>query len=215
MNGTDDGPHYRITIPTAGLMVAVALIFDLVQAAAKLLAFLGVAGLGGLLGAVACEAVKVNATGMCIATGAAAGTAAAYVPIAGQALAALAATTGMILSGVASFTAVMIGYPIMIFWFAARGVSPFSGRNMQKKILAGFIAFAVDLTPIISALPGITLWTLRMIWIARAEDRKTEDNRKDTEASAEYNELNLTRLDRRYVGDGHAHDTEEQYPHAA
>jgi hypothetical protein len=188
----DEESTQRISKTTAAFLIIVAAIFDLAQIASKLLALMGLVTLGGIFGALGCQYVGIDATGFCAAVGAGTGVAISFIPIVGSALATAAAHIGLVMSEIASAAFMLLGYATISFWLVKDGVPIFSGRNIQKKVATGFITVLVDITPLLNLLPGLTIWTIRMIMIARSEDKE-----KAKEAQEGYNDgKNYSRMRR-------------------
>lgn len=201
----------RITKTTAAFMIVVAVFFDAAQIASKILALMGLGPLGGIFGALACQYADIRATGACVAVGTTAGVAVSFIPVVGQALTAAATMIGMAASELASGGFMLVGYSTMYTWFLLRGVSIFGGKGMEKKAIGTFIAFLIDITPLLNAMPAITVWTIRMILITRAEDTE-----KATESKVRYNgrNVNMMRMRRSRVAQ-QTGDHAEEYLEAA
>ena len=185
---------YRITKVTAAFMITVALIFDLAQIASMLLALMGLATLGGIIGVLACSYLGIDAPKECTVAGGLVGAGISLVPVVGTILAVTATKIGIVLSELASSAFMLIGYATLYLWFHLRGVPIFSGNKMQKKAVVGFLSLLVDFIPLIKMLPGLTVWTTTTVYITRSEDKAS-----DSEAQMGYNGKNSLRMRRRYL----------------
>ena len=194
----NDESKQRITKTTAACMITVAALFDLAQIAAKLFAPMGIVGLGGALGALICHYANIQATGACVVAGGTAGVAISYIPVIGPVVAAAATMVGTVISELASAAFMFLGYATISLMIMHKGVSIFGGKDIQKKVVAGFIAVIVDVTPLLNLMPGLTLWTIRMILLTRSEDTDKAKTAK-TRYNGGKNYSRMRRALRRYV----------------
>ena len=66
-----------------------------------------------------------------------------------------------------------LGYATMGTWFMGSGVSLFGGKNLSGKVATFFLSLLGDFIPLLNIiLPGLTVWTIRMIYYARSEDKE-------------------------------------------
>lgn len=57
-------------------------------------------------------------------------------------------------------------------WFLLLGINYFSGRKAGLKMASMFSSVVIELVPILSALPGITIGVLGVVAASRLEDRE-------------------------------------------
>ena len=187
----------RIPNSIAACMLAVALVFDLLQLGAKLLALMGVTALGGILATLVCYNAGVEGAtglGICAGVGAAIGAGAQVAATLTGVGAAAVAHIGILMEWLASAFIMLAGYAALLCWFWLRGVSVLTGKHAAKKITMSLIGVVVSAIPLINGVPDITSWTLTMIIASRLEDKADH-----TAEEPEYNGKNLTRVQRRYV----------------
>jgi hypothetical protein len=147
-------------------MVVIALCFDLLQLGA------GIFILAGSLGAAAVG----------------------WIPILGQILGGVALWGGAMLQWTFAYMIMVLGYCAMGFWFIHREVPLFGGKKVAGRVATFFLALLADFMPYLNAIiPGLTVWTIVMLYHARREDKEK------TAAAEEYNETNSTRVARDYV----------------
>ena len=132
-------PQKNIFGIDAGLMIAAAQIFDFLQ-------------LGGKVG-------YPIAAGLTAAT--------SWIPFFGELIGAGSLSAAGTLDVGLSIPIAISGYFSMYIWFAMKRESVFSGEFIEKKIMAMLICFLISLTPIINALPDITVWTIVNILFAQ------------------------------------------------
>lgn len=75
-----------------------------------------------------------------------------------------------------------LGWIIFFLWFAILGVR-YAGDG-GRKLLAAFASVIVELTPVISALPGITAGVIGIIVQTRIEDARRTSGKKVTPRTA-------------------------------
>ena len=120
---------YRINKTTAGMMLILAIFFDLAQMGAKIL----LVGSAVFVGAVAGELLGVGS-----GVGSLVGAVVSFIPFIGQAI---TLSLGMALSWVFSATLATLGYLVLWFWFAFRGEFILSGRHISGKVFTFFYNF--------------------------------------------------------------------------
>ena len=189
----EKGVNYRISKSTGWLIIGVAALFDAAQAAAKLFLFIGLTLIGAVVGAWIGSKIGVPNLGAWI--GGMLGTIATFLGFASG----VGILVGAFLSELIGWIFIFFGYAIIGFWFATHGVYPLSGNRIEKKALATFILFIVDLVPFLNIAPGLTLWAIVMIRISREEDEEKAKKSTGIEGGR--------RMRRRYVQDS----TNEQY----
>ena len=197
---------YRITRTTAACMVTVAFIFDVLQVAAKMLTLLGLTVLTGIIAVLACNYLGIDAPKFCAVVGVGTG---AVVSLTGIGTA-IALKVGMIMDWLASVLLVSTGYATMMFWFLKSDVPLFGGKKPAGRVAAFFFGLLVDFLPFLNILPGLTVWTIRMIYTARSEDKE-----KAKEARARYTGKNFSRMRRPLRRTIQEPEEEYEYPYAA
>lgn len=162
----EKGVDYRINKSTGWLIIGVAALFDIAQAAAKLFLFIGLTLIGAAIGAWFGSYIGAPNFGAWI--GGMLGTIATFLGFASG----VGILAGAFLSELIGWIFIFFGYAIVGFWLATRGVYPLSGNQIEKKALATFILAIIDLVPFLNIAPGLTLWAIVMIRISREEDEK-------------------------------------------
>ncbi|MBI4086884.1 hypothetical protein HY416_02795 [Candidatus Kaiserbacteria bacterium] len=167
----NDESDQRISTQKAVFMVIIALLFDLVQLGTGILALSGATLVVGT-GAVAGEAVAGEA-------GAAVGTTVAtivlWLPFLGQIVGLTAVMAGVLVQYLSSYILMPLGYATMGLWFVGSNISLFGGKSPSGKVATFFLGLLGDFIPLLNIfLPGLTVWTITMIWHARREDKEEE-----------------------------------------
>ena len=145
-------PQRNIFGIDAGLMIAVATIFDTLE-------------LGGKIAYP-------------IAAGISAGT--SWIPFLNSIIASTVTGAAMAFDVGTTFMFWATAYPTLWLWFAMKRESPFSGEFIGKKIIIGFVCICIGITPILNALPDIIIWTVANIVFAQHQykDKLMKYNRQ-------------------------------------
>jgi len=120
-------------------MIAVAQVLDFLQ-------------LGGKIG----YPLAVTVTGLT-----------AWIPFFGQIVGSAALSAAGIFDVGMSIPIAIGGYFSMYIWFAMKREPVFSGEFIEKKLMAMLICFIISCTPVLNALPDITVWTIVNIIFAQ------------------------------------------------
>lgn len=182
----------RLSLADEAGMVAVAVIFDILGFASKILTLLGLTLAGGVIGAIACYYVNIEAPKACSIAGAIAGGAASLTGIGTV----ISLKVGMLMTWLASTALSLLGYAVIIGWLWFKGVPILSGKSAGEKMAASIIAPLISAVPYVGSLvPEITCYTVRMIYLTRREDK---ENAK-AEQESYTKQVNSIRVERKYV----------------
>lgn len=107
-----------------------------------------------------------------------------------------------------------------VFWgiFSAKGVSPFSGSRMAKKMTVFAFTSVSEFIPILGTfVPSLTVWTLSVIWQSQKEDRENAKEKALVDAKMEQEQQRLLQkrfavrhyLTNRMINATAANDSEE------
>lgn len=166
--------EYRINTSTRALMIALAIIFDVLQLATKIFIFIGLTSMAALYGAYL--GGKIGAPEYGAYVGAALG---GLLTISGIGTV-FAFQVGATISMALGWAVVFVGYLTLYLWLWNKGVTLFSGDVGQKITWTVALTLA-KLIPIVDLVPAITLWTFRMIYLSRAEDEEKAKQKKEDE----------------------------------
>ena len=97
-----------------------------------------------------------------------------FVPVVGNAFAALLNTAVSVLAGMTFF-----------LWFRIKGVRVFFGRKPTQKMVNTTLSVIIELIPIVKLLPAWTFWTWRTVTLSRiGETRPTPRTQRSVARTA-------------------------------
>ncbi len=158
-------------------MIVIALLFDSVKFATGILALSGATN------------VVVAGTAVGGKAGAVVATIVLWLPFVGQIVGLIALYAGIFLQWIFGIILTILGYSTMGLWFTNSGVSLFGGKNPSGKVATFLITYLLSWVPFLDLLPGLTTWTVKMLY-----DNWHEDKENAKEAEGEYNKLDYSRV---------------------